>query len=131
MVESPNPQRFSKDEPVWFCFDVWEGIIRANIVSVMSHPNFDICTCHILSGPYEDHDDFNICNNLLFGNYNDLSKIVEQKKSQELQAYVKNMPDMDSVIKVMYEALKTGEGCDNAMLRAFQTQVKNLSGIDL
>ena len=131
MVENPNPQRFRKGEPVWFCFDIWEGIIRADVASVMCHPNFDICTCHILSGPYEGRDDFNVCSNLLFGNHNDLTEIIEQKKGRELQAYVENMSDMDSVIKVMYEALKTGEGCDNAMLKAIQTQVKKLSSIDL
>ena len=87
----------------------------------LSHPVWSV------RGPL----DFNVCSNLLFGNHNDLTEIIEQKKGRELQAYVENMPDMDSVIKVMYEALKTGEGCDNAMLKAIQTQVKKLSSIDL
>ena len=131
MVENPNPQRFRKGEPVWFCFDIWEGIIRADVASVMCHPNFDICTCHILSGPYEGRDDFNVCSNLLFGNHNDLTEIIETEKRSGTSGICRKYADMDSVIKVMYEALKTGEGCDNAMLKAIQTQVKKLSSIDL
>ena len=70
MVENPNPQRFRKGEPVWFCFDIWEGIIRADVASVMCHPNFDILHLSHPVWSVRGPDDFNVCSNLLFGNHN-------------------------------------------------------------
>lgn len=104
-------------------FSMGTEIVSGRITAVLAK---GMCTVKAF-GDYASREELLLPPQVLFLNRDELSTIVETRRNAEMAEYLKQIPDVNSLVQFLWDR----RGTDTAEDDAIRMQAKELLGLDL